>query len=184
MDAKHFDTLTRTLIAASSRRRALRLLSGLGLVGLLGPAETAAKRKHKHKHRKKHKPQPAPPSPPSSPPCVPEDPAITCAAGCGSRTNNCAGVVYCQCPTSQSCLGNGDCAGTCNPGGTDCPADCLCPGNPSVEGPFRCVPISTSCDQALQACEHTAECPRGQHCQVTQCSPSGEDVTRCLPLCP
>jgi hypothetical protein len=49
MDADRFDTLLRHFSAMPSRREALRVISGLGLAGLLGQAGVAAKHKHKKK---------------------------------------------------------------------------------------------------------------------------------------
>jgi hypothetical protein len=48
MDPKHFDTLTRSLTAANSRRHALTALLGgtLGLLGLVARDGTIAKRRH------------------------------------------------------------------------------------------------------------------------------------------
>jgi hypothetical protein len=63
MERNQFDRLTRTLATEASRRRFGGLLLALGLgssagLGLLGAAETAAKRKkHKKKHKNKGKPK-------------------------------------------------------------------------------------------------------------------------------
>lgn len=72
MDADRFDAVLRTLSVMPSRRAAVRLVTGLGLAGLLGRDETEAKRKKKKK-KKKRPTSPSPPSPPGSPP-PPESP--------------------------------------------------------------------------------------------------------------
>jgi hypothetical protein len=51
MDADRFDSVLGTLSVMPSRRAAVRVLTGLGLAGLLGRDETEAKRKRK-KHKK------------------------------------------------------------------------------------------------------------------------------------
>ncbi len=143
MDGTRFDSLTRALTEARSRRAALAPLLG-GTLGLLGLAETTAK-----KHNRKGKKQPCLPCKkrntngkckktkadgtvcaggtcqggscvetmlpllPPPPGCVPEPLATTCAPGCGPRTNNCNQSVTCPCPTGQDCLPNGTCARPC-----------------------------------------------------------------------
>src|SRR6185295_8491679 len=85
MDAMRFDTLAR-ILARSSRRQSLRLVSGLGLTPLLGHGEMTAKRKKK----KKHKQQPGavpPPLPPTSPPPGPPAPPPP-PTGCAPETPN------------------------------------------------------------------------------------------------
>src|SRR4051812_18617512 len=67
MDPRRFDSLSRDLSRARSRRGALSAVVG-GTLALLGVTETTAK----HKHKKKHSPPVAPP--PSSPPGAPPPP--------------------------------------------------------------------------------------------------------------
>ena len=53
---------------------------------------------------------------------------------------------------------------------------------PSVEGPSHCA-TNPTCASVPQVCASTAECPPGQHCQVTGCGPDQSLVNRCVPLC-
>src|SRR4051794_402552 len=77
MDPRRFDSLSRDLGRARSRRSALAAVFGSALV-LLGLAETTAKHKKKH-HKKKHSPPPVSPPPESpSPPSPP--PPVACGS--------------------------------------------------------------------------------------------------------
>jgi hypothetical protein len=136
MDADRFAPVLRTLIARPSRRAAVRLLSGLGLAGLIGLSD--AKKKHKHKKKKCAKvgqrtrkgrkkcckglvedgsgscAQPA------SPPCVPRACPVT---GCGDLLDGCGGTLRCGCPANQICLRRGVCR-SCTVTCTGTPAQC------------------------------------------------------------
>lgn len=87
MDPNRFDVLTSRLVAAPSRRRALRLIGGLGFAGLLGQSNAAAK--------KKKKACPPCPAPSSSPP-PPQVPKPFCAG-----RNQCVTPTACQASGSQ-----------------------------------------------------------------------------------
>ena len=198
MDAERFDSLVRFLSHTGSRRRALAAASGVfsGVVGAASVDEAAAKKKcppckkrNKQGRCKKKKPNGT-----ACPGgtcqggrcCVAESPATTCARACATvRTNNCGQAVACVCASGQDCLGNGTCAGTCAFGGTDCPTGCTCPEFREVGGANRCVPTATiPCSEFPQTCTSTAQCPRGQYCQVTRCGAGSTFENRCVPLCP
>src|SRR5215213_6352722 len=121
MDADRFAAVLRTLITRPSRRAALRLLSGLGLAGVVGATDAKNKHKHKkkcakagqrtHKKRKKCcKGLVKDPSrrcaQPASPPCVP---GACPATGCGNLPDGCGGTLSCGCPADQICLRRGVC---------------------------------------------------------------------------
>jgi hypothetical protein len=201
MDADHFDTVTRSLIAGSSRRRLMATIVALGLstLGTRGePVETAAKKKRK-KHKKKR--QTCRPvcggktcgddgcggscgacgsglaCQAGSCVCVPDAQATTCAGQCGTKTNNCGQSVTCPCGGSKQCLSNGSCAGVCS-GSIACPSGCLCSLS-NTEGQTHCV-IEATCPEIVQDCMGTAQCPMGHHCQPTGCA----ITPKCVPLCP
>src|SRR5687767_984207 len=89
MDGEGFDRFARALDEARSRRGAFASLLG-GTLGLLGLAETGAK-KHKKKKKKRKKT-----TPPPTPTCQPDAPATTCAGKCGAVTNTCGTSVTCE----------------------------------------------------------------------------------------
>lgn len=208
MDPTRFDTLTRSLTARGSRRRALAgaLAGGLGAFGI---ATTEAKKKKKDcppcKKRKKGKCKGTLPdgtgctggtcqggscvAAGEPAPCIPQDPVALCADGCGTRTDNCGRPVVCAtCPTGQKCLLNGSCATPCLDN-SDCPGEgppggCGC-GTATTEAFARhCVLRITSCDDIPQSCTSTAECPQGQQCNYVACGPDSSIVGRCARLCP
>jgi len=208
MENATFDRLTRSRFGAyprrTTRRGMTRLLGGLALGGpltLLEWNQAAAKCKKKCgpcKRCTKGKCKPARAgtacsggtcqrgacvASASPPACVSQDPALVCAGGCGIKTDTCGRAVTCACPAGQACLGNGTCAGQCNPGADSCPAGCGCPNNISVEGAFHCIPLGLSCDTPLKTCQSSAECPQGTYCLVTQCGANGSATNRCAPLC-
>src|SRR5690348_8233667 len=85
MESERFDAHLRALADVRSRRgltRFLGILTMVGPLGLLDLHETDAKpKKHrKHKHRSA-----------VTAPCIPQDPAVVCAVGCGTRRDNCGG---------------------------------------------------------------------------------------------
>jgi hypothetical protein len=200
MDSDHFDALSRALY---TRRHVVTRTAGFAaatlaaVLGLGHPHEAEAKCKKpcgpcKRCKQGKCKPKPAGTACaggtcqggsclPAA--CFSQDPALVCAAGCGVKADNCGRAVTCPCPAGQTCLANGTCAGTCNSDADTCPSGCVCSALPSVEGAFRCVPKLTSCNQIPQACTRTAECPQGQHCQITVCGTFGGAPNRCFPLC-
>jgi hypothetical protein len=184
MDAERFDSLSRTLTDARSRRGALAALLGSPL-GLFGFAETAAKKKRKKKKKKK-----------SPVRCTPQCAGKVCGDdGCGATCGvACGGGQVCQdgrcvcanggvpclsrcCAPGQVCLDNASCATVCM--GETCPAGCSC-SFASVEGPQHCGALVSDCGQFPQECTSTAQCPPGQHCQETTCPGNPK---RCFPLC-
>jgi hypothetical protein len=137
MTVHRFTARLDALIAMSSRRTALRVLSGLGLAGLVD--HTDARKKHKQKcakagqapskKRKKcckglakdatgHCARPAS----SPPPCMPR----ACPAdSCGSMSDGCGGALSCGgCPTNQICLRSNVCQ----------PCSITCTGTPEQCG--------------------------------------------------
>lgn len=98
MDADRFDAVLRVLSTSPSRRDAVRILSALGLAGLLGLTEVEAKRKKKKK--KKHKGgSSSPPVVPPSPPPPPVPPPF-CA---GKNTCTDADQAFCDVAPGGNC---------------------------------------------------------------------------------
>jgi hypothetical protein len=103
MDAERIDILARSLIAAGSRRAALAAVLG-GSLGLLGLADTAAKKKGKGKNKKKK-------------------PGQACAASCNTTCSTCytrsAGGTLCggigAADCNIPCTSDNDCIGTIHP---------------------------------------------------------------------
>ena len=102
MDDIHFDALTRSLSAGTSRRRFGRVLVGGGLIALLGPAFgplTVDARKKRHKKRKQQRSTPHPP---------PRPPLVFNQYGCiavgqpcrGDSNNCCSGICQGAAPTN------------------------------------------------------------------------------------
>jgi hypothetical protein len=189
VDDAHFDALTRSL---HSRRTAVSGLLG-GFAALLGlggdanahnpapacrrltePARRRCLRRARAHHRNRHV-------------CKPRPRAVTCRNRCGGTRNNCRHKVSCACPAGKTCLRNQGCSRACTPPNFDCPASCACLDDAIlVETSQRqCVPLGISeCAQFPQVCTSTAECPFGQFCGITPCSPGGDDEGRCIPVCP
>src|SRR3954462_4643691 len=124
MDPRRFDSLSRDLSRARSRRGALASLVG-GTLALLGPTETTAK--HKHKHKKKRSSPASPPGSSPPPGCTPRcTPDQICQNGecvCPSGTRYCSDYDLCG-----ECCSSADCCGTspCPPGGQTCLAGLVC----------------------------------------------------------
>ena len=161
MDPRHFDSLTRSLTAARSRRGALAALLA-GALGPFGLAVTVAKKKKRKGKGKKGKDQN--PSPPPSGSCVD-------GIKNGSETDVDCGGSCPRCVDGRSCGSRNDCAtALCNGGTCQAPnadADCgsdsrgrCYVGNPVTGGSAVCTtgdstgPIVTSC----------ASCPPGTNC--------------------
>ena len=143
MDGSRFDALARTLHEVRSRRGAFAPLLG-GAQGLLGLAETTAKKKKKKK-KKPLVPSPVPPTP-----CI-----ASCADKACGAADGCGGV--CQsgsCASGESCI-SGQCVGVC---------DGVAPGGrcPDYNGGFccnwnLCCPKGQACDGA--SCQSCPEVP-------------------------
>ena len=121
MDADRFDTLTRSLTAAGSRRRALAavLAGSLGVLGSTASAKKKKKKKGKNKDRNTDCPQ--------------------------SKPNRCGDKC---CKPSEACI-KGKCVNHCNDGkknfgetGVDCGGTCI---DPPGSGFGTCV-IGQGCD--------------------------------------
>jgi hypothetical protein len=146
LDARHFESLTRSFRPAGARRGLLGLLASLpflgGVAGALGP--NVAEAKGRRKKKRKHKPKPAP--------CQPDPPSQTCAGKCGSVTNNCLTTIECgacpctpisSCPASSCGAIDTGCGGTLSCGA--CPTCQTC-----VNG--RCI---ADASQEHTCCEGT-----------------------------
>ncbi len=190
MDDAQFDALTRAL--HSRRTAVVGLLGGLtAMLGLDGGDATAhnpapacrniadarrrarCRRRARAHHRHRHS-------------CTPQPAAVTCRNRCGGTRNNCKQAVACTCPAETTCLPNQGCSRACAAPPFACPAGCACfDGVLLVEtSSFQCVPLGISeCEQVPQVCTSTAECPFGQFCGTTACSPGGDDEGRCIPVC-
>lgn len=125
--------------------------------------------------------------------CTPQPLEKTCTARCGHGARcplrcdtvidpgACSQLVACSCPNGHECLSNGSCGQVCEQA-SDCPgqvADCGSCG-PSAEGTKHCsyYPICPN-----QPCTTTADCPIGEHCEVTtSCGPGGSSKNFCVPL--
>jgi hypothetical protein len=171
MDATRFDTFTRSLTEVRSRRGALAALLG-GTLGLLGLAETAAK-KGKRKGKGNGKKKGRNPSPPPPPP-DPSAPSPTCTDGSmnGSETDVDCGGSCPRCANGRRCGSRNDCAsGRCGTDGTclACTAsgDCGIDGNgacnclqPMTGGPKSCFQRLLT-GASVTTCEN---CLAGTHC--------------------
>jgi hypothetical protein len=166
MDAERVDFLTRSLAAASSRRR---LLDGTasGLLAVVpyrfGGEGTAAKKKRKKKkgHGKKKRGTPAaPPSPPHPVPTCNDD------VKNGSEADVDCGGACPRCANGRTCATRADCAGGLCAGGTcqACAVDGDC--GDDANGVCRCGPPQTG----------------GSNVCITA-MPTGGKVTSCT-LCP
>jgi hypothetical protein len=163
MDANTFDRWTAALTPTPTRRHALRLLSGLGLVALLGHGEAEAKHKKKHKQKHHGAASPPPVSPPPSPPAAS---GPTCSDGIknGSETGvDCGGPNCPRCEIGRTCAVNTDCGTSrCGDGlgsgntcrscaedgvcGTDANGGCLCDSASGICRTNSSPPIVQSCD--------------------------------------
>ena len=195
MDGARFDTLTRFLTEARSRRGTLVALLG-GTLSLVGLAETSAKKK-KHKKKRQRPVSPPPQSPPSSP---------SCPEGQRLCRGTCLSVLICC--TDDDCAGGRTCqAGTCAcplakphicPGSTLCQQCCVtadCTDTTSGAGLPTCTNGTCTCVTGTYCplgsggglgspnglcgeCCDNAECPNGgQTC--TRTSPSQTPACRC-----
>jgi hypothetical protein len=200
MDQHHFTALTRSVRSVPSRRDVLRGLAaaGLGFGALRLPDAVAAKNKKKGKKKNKKKTQQQ-----CTPNCTertcgndgcggscgacganqvcrggacctPDPISATCAARCGTWTNNCGQPVACAtCAAGQRCLSNGSCAIVCIKS-ADCPVGCGCSAA-SVEGAQHCVVVAPP--SSVQ-CTSTLDCPPGAQCQDI-----GAATKECVAVC-
>jgi hypothetical protein len=175
MDDARFDTLTRSLTAARSRRATLATLLGGPLV-LLGLADAAAK-KRKKKTTKKRRPTQSAPASPSAGPCIPACAGNVCGNdGCGgtcgiacSSPRICEGG-RCVCPRDQH-----DCQGTCIPRTRCCTATDCQPGQGCFTG--TCINLRGTCAAGSNACtDHLSAACGGGSCA---CFTTMEGDTRC-----
>jgi hypothetical protein len=152
MDPRRFDSLSRELTRARSRRGALAAVLGSGLV-LWGRSETEGKKK-RHKKKKHRSPSSPPPvSPPGSPPPpVPPPPPVSpppppCVPACAGRdcgADGCGGQCG-PCPAPATCSAQGQCL--CDP---PCTMGAVCQAGQCVNGTLA---IGATCDQTLpRAC--------------------------------
>jgi len=169
MDPTLFDNFTRTLTDARSRRGALTAVLG-GTLGLLGLAETAAKKgKHVHgegKKKKKKKKKKKAPVPTTQTPVSPPPPP-SCSDCAGGRTCQ-AGTCACPAAKPKVCPGSTICRQCC------VKADCtffdeITPSVPecATDGVCVCATAGTRFCGGLgfcgSCCSH-AECTGGSLC--------------------
>ena len=174
MDTERFDTLARSLTAASSRRTMLGLAIGGALAPLLSPADTGAKKGKKKGRGKKKRGNLSPPPPPPPPPsgCPPGTEACggTCVntstdpfncGGCGKRCQ-----IHAICQAGTCTCARGSCASAhsaCCP--ASYPSRCICrsgPGNftdSSTCAEVTCTPERQCVGPSCQAC-----CAPGSTC--------------------
>jgi hypothetical protein len=200
MDPTRFDSLSRELTRARSRRGVVATLV-VGALELLGRSETTAK--HKHKRKKKH------PSPPAPPGCVPSCSGQTCGPdGCGG-TCACAAPAVCDAPGSQCCDPEGTicssfatcCSQACDfkvRGGTcascrgqfcDARTPCCTSVSCTNNRCGGCVPRATLCNGSLPCC--ASDCSGG-FCLSNQggrcvydadCRTCNNDLNNCMNAC-
>ena len=179
MDGSHFDTLTRSLITASSRRRALAGLL-LGSLGLLGSRaeEAAAKNCRKIKNRKKRKK--CLKKAKSTQSCTPSCGGKACGDdGCGGSCGpcfrgSCQGGV-CVCPSGQEVC-DGVCLDACDPGEVRVPFTCGCCATQSQGCVRDSDCCSNDCDfmkgcqghDGFEACTFDEQCSSGA-CEAGKC---------------
>ena len=196
MDSYRFDSLTRSLTTASSRRDALASLLG-GTLGLLGLADAAAKDCKKIKDKKKRKTCLAkakdttsqPPPPPIAPPC-PEGKRL-CNGACIPSNQCCTDG---DCPASTPTCCGGGCVsvltdlGHCGRCGAGCGFNeqcstgvCRCGNNPDgCPTGKTCCGASCTCGSNFMipaTCAQVTECPAGS----TPCTASTGNCSHGLP---
>lgn len=168
MDSNRFDDLTRSVAIARSRRTVLRATAGAVVAAFVGRASSqtalADVCKRDGKLCKKDSQccsglcvqgPDGTSAVPTTVCCTPEDPAITCAQGCGQQINNCGQTIECGTCPREACAGPGECAS-----GSTCLTDICCPDADACFGEF-CCPADRS--------ETSACCPTtGQCCECFQ----------------
>lgn len=177
MDNDAFDHLARRVNLASSRRSALSVLGGLGLVGAAGiavPGADAKRKKKKKKNKKKRG-------------CTPQPRSVTCRNRCGSVLDNCRQTVQCgdNCPVCTTCSSRGTCelqAEGAPCGGTNsCTADGQCTCDSSLCGNFEVCSGDTcvSCAVIGKPCCTNNVCQVGAVCNFGTCLPCGRSNELC-----
>lgn len=168
MDARHFDSLVRSLSERGPRRGLLGMFATLPLVGgllaFLDADDVDAKgrrkrrkKRHKHgkgRHKKKHHKKK----------CKPQSLAKTCADTCGQVKNNCKKTVDCgscvcdpPCPVCQICdESTGSCVPNAETVGDACDTCHVC----DAAGECVAEANGTSCDDG-NACTQTDTCQGG-----------------------
>jgi hypothetical protein len=194
MESERFDTISRSLATAGTRRGIMRLLGVLPLVGVLSTfvdgEEAGAKRRgqprgHRNdqqrdrphdegKQKKKPKGKGKKKRKNGRTECQPEPAAQTCAGKCGQVSNTCGTPVDCgRCTCATGCP---ECQ-TCNP------ATGRCIGNPAAdEAPCgtggRCLAGECVCD----ATSCPTGCCDGTTCRIADdnaCGTEGRACTSC-----
>lgn len=168
MEADRFDTITRTLGAAPSRRNIAQALAGLTLAGGLGTLaglNDADARKRKRKKKKKKK---GAASGNCKPACGGATPTC-CAGACVNTATNERNCGSCgeTCPPGQTCCG-GTCANlatdeaNCSACGASCGAGQACCGGVCLdtsEDPENCGGCGTACGANAVCEEGACACP-------------------------
>lgn len=183
MDADRFDSLTRTLTTAGSRRRALALAISGALGSLLTPYDAEAhdalekckklkgdKKKKCLKKAKKHDRRHAS--------CTPNCAGKDCGPdGCGRSCGACTGGDCvngtCDCPDGQELCG-GVCREACPTGSVRLPATCNCCNPP--DGPCNQPTPDPTCCSGLCTFLGTGVCRglgEGSSCQIDEQCDSG-----------
>jgi hypothetical protein len=167
MDALHFDILTRHLSAGLTRRRSLSHLVSLGLLGLVVPEATEARKKPcpPCKKRKKGK-------------CKKKKPDGTVCPGGTCQSGSC--VAATSTPPPGGCPGRRVCGSTCCPEGQVCGSNGACVHPSCCGGDVTCGPHTTAgrvccvaprqarccCDTSKGAGNGYVICCAGNECPV------------------
>jgi hypothetical protein len=192
MDADRFDTLTRSLTEARSRRGAVAALLG-GTLGLLGLAETAAKNKKKGKGKKgkgkknKKKDEDNTNQNPGAPP----DSCANSVKDGGESDVDCGGGTCPRCAIDKTCVSRNDCAsGRCV--GAKCAvcvaaADCgtdtdgnMCACRDHESGQRFCSKQNAKPDRVFPAGTPCTVCQGGEQCFPIN---GGANGIECIPPC-
>ena len=157
MDADRFDTLSRALYVAGSRRAALAAMLS-GAVGLLAASDTLAK-KGKGKKKKGNKRGIPSSPPPTSPPPVGEMSIPPPPPFCASQDDE----IFCD---GGKCLqGACNATPTCDPRGADCDGF---GSNPRCCSGF-CLAGTCEGSSPVNRCHTPADCPFGIACIGYRC---------------
>jgi hypothetical protein len=165
MDPRHFDTLTRSLTGASSRRGALAALLGgtLGVLGLVATDGKKKKGKGKNKKKRKRKKNQAPPLP--TPTCSDgikngNESDVDCGGSCG------------RCANGKICISRADCTGALCIGETCQECSPSYPCGSDVNGPCSCLQPVTGGPMVCRTAAFTGgivtsctACPPGTVCR-------------------